>query len=867
MISRVPVQPPQWPVKLLRFFLREKYVEEIEGDLEEIFYENAARHSVRKAKLLYTWDVIKLFRPNLVRQLKFIERFNHLGMLQNYFKVSIRGLLKNPLNSTINIFGLAVAIGISLVVYAFMKFDYSTDQFHANVNNVYLVTCLGEVDGTQQQYGKTPRPLGELMATDFAQIEKMCRVEDGRVIIKYQDQVFHEQLRYVDPEFLEIFTFPMKWGTAQSLVDLNSIVLSEDMAKKYFGDENPIGQDMLVKFDESQSKPFKVTGVAQAFPKSRSIDFKFLVNYGNLRVRNPQRNESDWSEFVHATLIQVTDTASLNQVRGSMAQYQRLQNEARHPWPITAFVFEPLRTLHMRSGDIREDISYDDNREGRIGMPIIALFMLALACLNYINIALVSATRRLKEIGVRKVIGANRIRVIVQFLSENIIVTCFALLVGIALCYWIFLPWFVQFTDWPLELNLIDSSLWIFLAMLLVITGIVSGIYPAFYISKFQAVNIFKGSVQFGRKNPMTKIFLGAQLVLACITITAAVVFTQNNTYQSNLGWGYDQQGILYAPVSDQAAFEKLKAALQQEKDVESITGSTHHIGKNIATKILKMPSQKEFEVDHLAVDANYFNTLGLTLKEGRLFRTDSENDKRTIVVNELFAQNLKLENPIGALFELDSTRYEVVGVLKDFHSESFFHPKKPTMFTLADETDYRFLSLRIANGEAFAAHEKLKAHWAKLFPETPFQGGYQEDLWTQYYFSLDRSETFNKVLAIIAVMLACLGLYGLVTLNVSGRVREFSIRKTMGAGIQNISGLILKEYAWVIVIALAIGAPISYVFTDAYLNMLFTYHMPVGVLGVTLSLMLLALVLLVVISSQVNRVHRTNPVEGLKAE
>jgi putative ABC transport system permease protein len=208
-----------------------------------------------------------------------------------------------------------------------------------------------------------------------------------------------------------------------------------------------------------------------------------------------------------------------------------------------------------------------------------------------------------------------------------------------------------------------------------------------------------------------------------------------------------------------------------------------------------------------------------------------------------------------------------VVGVLKDFHSESFFHPKKPTMFTLANETDYRFLSLRVAKGGSFAAHEKLKAHWAKLFPETPFQGGYQEDLWTQYYFSLDRSETFNKVLAIIAVMLACLGLYGLVTLNVSGRVREFSIRKTMGAGIQNISGLILKEYAWVIVIALAIGAPISYVFTDAYLNMLFTYHMPVGVLGVTLSLMLLALVLLVVIASQVNRVHRTNPVEGLKSE
>lgn len=867
MSAPSPSQPPGWPVKLLRFFLKEKYVEEIEGDMEEIFLEHTERFSLQKAKILYTWEVIKLMRPNLVRQLKFVDHFNQFNMLQNYFKVSVRGLMKTPLNSSINIFGLAVAIGISLVVYAFMKYDYSTDQFHENADHIFLVTCTGDVDGTVQQYGKTPRPLGELLKTDFAQIEKMCRVEDGPVIVKYHDQVFHEALRYVDAAFLEMFTFPMKWGTAKSLEDLSSIVLSEDMARKYFGDENPVGQELLVKFDETRSKTFKVTGVAQPFPKSRSIDFGLLVNYNNLRVAHPQRSESNWSEFIHATLIQVGDTSSLSQIRSSMKKYQLLQNEARHQWPITSFAFEPLTTLHTRSGDIRDDISYDDNREGRVGMPIIALFMLALACLNYINIAIVSATRRLKEIGVRKVIGANRGRVIFQFLTENIVVTFFAMVVGLALSYFIFLPWFVQFTGWQLELELIDSSLWIFLALLLFFTGIVSGIYPAFYISKFQAVNILKGSVQFGRKNPMTKLFLGMQLILACITITAAVGFTRNNAHQSKLSWGYDHKEILYTPVPDHAGFEKVKAAMLLESNVLSVTGSTHHIGQNMATEILRMPPQKEFEVDHFSVDAQYFATLGLTLKEGRLFYDDSENDQRAIVVNELFAENLNLKKPVGASFELDSVRYEVVGVVKDFHTKSFFHPKRPTIFTLADKEDYRFIAMRVEKGEELAAHAQLKAHWAKLFPETPFQGGYQEELWTQYYFSLGRSETFNKVLAAIAVMLACLGFYGLVTLNVSGRVREFSIRKTLGATVKNIAGLIINEYAWVVLIALAIGAPLSYVATNAYLNALFTYHLPVGTVAVTLSVVLLMLVLLAVTSSQVTRVYRTNPVEGLKAE
>jgi putative ABC transport system permease protein len=812
-------------------------------------------------------DVLLLFQPGIVYTEKEYNQINKNGMFKNYFKVAIRGLLKNPLSSFINVFGLAVAIGICIVVYAFMEYDYKIDKFHENKDVVFLTTFFADRDGALQQYGQTPRPLGEMLMADFSQIKKICRIEDRNAVIKQDDYVFHEPVRYVDPEFLEMFTFPLKWGNAKSLEDANSIILSEEMSIKYFGEENPIGQEILIIFDEKTKKAFKVTGVAEEFPKSHDIHFNFLINFENIRVADRTYDLSDWGKFLAATLIQVESPSDVIPIERGLEKYKVLQNEAQPDWAISSFTFEPLATLHERSSQIRNAISQDYNVEGRIGMPIIAIFMLALACFNYINIALVSAAKRLKEIGVRKVIGANRMRVIIQFLTENVVITCFALVIGMALGIGIFLPWFVQFSGWDLEVKLLNQNLWIFLIALALLTGIVSGIYPAFYISKFEAVKIFKGSQQFGRKNPLTKLFLGVQLVLACMTITCGVVFTQNNTFQNNRSWGYEQKGALYLEVPDQLAYDKFNSVLNQDSNVISVAGSTDHLGKNVSTALVRMDANKHYEVNRLSVDANYFETMGLKLIKGRGFHKDSENDKQAVVVNKLLAKNLNLVEPIGQLFEIDSIKYEVIGVLNEFHTDNFFNEIKPTLFTVANEENFRYLSLRVKSGSEKKTYQVLQNQWSILYPEIPFQGGYQEDVWTSYFHSVGRSEKFNKVLATIAVLLASLGLYGLVSLNVSGRVREFSIRKTLGANHKNITSVIMKQYVWLTVISLAIGAPISYFFAKAYLNMLFAYPMPIHNSGIIISLLILLLVLFAVIFTQVIKVIKSNPVKGLKIE
>jgi putative ABC transport system permease protein len=870
MIQPYDISPPQWPLKLLRFFVKKEYAEEIEGDMEEIFYENIEQHSIRKAKRIYAWETLKLLRPSLIKNIKAFHYFNQFNMFNNYFKTSLRSLMKNPMSSFINIFGLSMAVGICVLWYGFAQYVNDVDQFHEHKNEVYLVTFFADREGKEQQYGTTPTPLGEMLKQDYPQIKKMCRVNDVAVVIKYEDHVFHERVRYVDPEFLQLFTFPLKWGSANSLKDINSIVLSAEMSIKYFGEENPIGKSIKVIFGEGNSKEFAVTGVAEKLPESRSIDFDFLIHFDNQKATNPVYNTSDWSSFVNATLIQVNNPTDIALIQQGINKYKLLQNEKHSEQAISNFGFVSLADLYKKSMDIRDGICppyYESNAKAVIILGIITLFLLALACFNYINIAIVTAAKRLKEIGVRKVIGATRIKVITQFLSENIFVTSFALVFGLLFGMFLFIPGFEKINGFSMEFNLAHPNLWIFLTAVLFVTGMISGLYPALYISRFEVVNILKGSSKFGKQNPLNKILLGFQLILACILITCAVMFTQNTDYVAERPWGYNQNDALYAEVHSQLAYEQLNAAMAQNPNIASITGSVNHIGKSHVTTIVKLPPNKEYEVQQLAVDANYFSTMQLTLIKGRAFNPHPEADKQAIVVNEELAKNLGGQEPIGQQLEIDSMRYEVIGVVKNFHSYSFDSKILPTLFTIANKADYRFISFRVRSGSEKETYAALQTQWNKLFPEIPFQGSYQEDVWGSFFEKIQTHGRFWQAIAIITILIAGLGLYGLVTLNVTGRTKEFSIRKVLGAQTNNIATGILQQYAILFAVSLLMGIPVSYSLVKYLFDIAYDYHVPMNYLSITLAVSMLVFVLLLVVFTQVNKVAKASPVNGLKVE
>lgn len=864
------IHPPRWPVKFLRFLLKEKYLEEIEGDMEEIFYENAAQFSVGKAKRKYAWEMIKLLRPNLIRNLEFFNYLNQYGMFKNYFKVSLRGLMKYPLNSFINLFGLAAAISFCIFAYAFARWTYNRDQFHENKDVVFLTTFYASREGALQQYGNAPRPLAEVLKEDFPQIEKTCRVEHRNVVVKYFDQTFHETVRFTDPSFLEMFTFPLKWGTTSTLSDVNSVIISEAISAKYFGDENPIGQSLQIKFGSDKMKEFKVTGVAAKFPTSRSFDFTFLINLENIRTLEPAYNTHDWASFADATFIQVYDPQDIRTIQSQMVKYKKLQNEAvKEDWAIDSFGFESLGSIHLKTDHIRDDVfrgGYSSNISSIGFLTVVCVLMLALACFNYINIAIVTAVKRLKELGVRKTIGATRKMIIVQFLAENILITFFALAMGLALAWLFVIPWFENLWNFSMNFSFTDPKLWIYLPVILLVTGAISGIYPSLYISRFQTVKILKGSVKFGHKNPVTKVFLGLQLVLACVFITSAVMFSQNTTYMAQRSWGYSNRDVLYAVTPDELSFEQLRTRMSQNPKVLSQAASQHHIGKDHRSVLLHFPD-KDVEADMLAVDAGYLETMGITVKEGRTLHDAPGGDMQSIIVNETMVKNLGWLNPIGQQFKMDSLTYEVVGVVQDFHSYSFFTPLRSAFFTMTGKNNFRYLSIKVSEGAELETFESLKKTWAQLFPEVPFSGGFQEDVWGNYYEEMNIHGHVWRVFASVAVILATLGLYGLVKLNVSGRVREFSIRKILGANLNEIALMIFNQYNLLFAAALLIGVPLSYYGIKAVLDFAYPYHMPVTFWSIMLAAFLLVIVLVGTVSTQVLKVFKSNPVHGLKVE
>jgi len=864
------VIPPRWPLGLLRCFVKKEYLEEIEGDMEEIFYDDVEQRGVRKARRKYAWEVLKLFRPILLRRVGDLKPLNPYPMFRNYFKVSVRGMIRHPFTSFINLFGLAIAIGICILVYGFARWTYGMDRFHQHRYEVYLATFYAQRNGGTQVFGMTPQPLGEMLRKDLAQVRQVCRMDDRDVIVKYENKVLHERVRYADASFLTMFTFPLRWGTARSLEDMNSVVLSRDMSIKYFGKEDPVGRQMLLTFDKGGSKSFTVGGVLDEFPKESSIRCDILVNFENLRTTDTTYRPGDWNAFIKATWVQVERPADIDVIGRAMEKYRKLQNAAAPvDWAISSFGFEQLATLYDRSVPMRNKPIWggaEQNQKSVIFMEFIGIFMLALACLNYINIAIVTATRRLKEIGVRKSIGATRRAIAIQFLSENIVTTCFALLLGFIFGYFVAIPWFEEINHFSMGFKLADVNLWIYLPAILIVTAIASGLYPALYISKFHVVGILKGAVKFGRRNPLTRVFLVFQLILACIFITSAVMFTQNTSYLSHRNWGYDPRQELYVSVPGGAGYEKLRALVMQDPDVVTVAGSGDHVGKKTGTAVMHFPDH-QYEVDQLSVGPGYFETMGLTLTKGRVFAEDRETDKQTVVVNEFLVRELRLKDPVGQVFRADSIPYRIIGVVKDFHSQSFFDSIRPMMFRMADRSRYRYLSMKVRAGSADRVYKMAQARWVALYPNLPFDGGYQEDVWGDYFNEINTHAVVWEVLAVIAILLVSLGLYGLVRLNVAGRIKEFSIRKVLGARLRNIADHVTRQYIILLMISLAAGAPVSFLLVKTLLEFAYPYHMPVGYSGVIIAILILVFVVIITVATQIRRVVLSNPVHGLKVE
>ncbi|MGH7451904.1 MAG: ABC transporter permease, partial [bacterium] len=627
-------------------------------------------------------------------------------MFKNYLKIAARNLLKNRLSTIINVVGLATAVGCGIVVFLFIDDQYGRDAFHENAETIFFVESLIEREGRRQLWGFTPAPLGPSLAADFPQIKRAVRVNRGSGIMRYQDKVFEESLLFAEAGFFDMLTFPLKHGNAGALADPRGIFLGAELAQKYFGEDDPTGKQVTIRFREDRTETFTVAGVAEPFPQKASFAFDVLMPYqvsSELSGEDPQ----DWKNTTGGTFIQVNLPQDIDALKTQMHRYIERNNLARPDWPVAAYVFDNLLELSLNGWKVRGRIAGGTPPMGVPILLVIGALLMLLACFNHVNIAIASAGNRLTEIGVRKTMGGKRGQLIKQFLCESVLLCMIALVVGVALAQTLFVPGFNSLFPFKnLSVDFFDNlRIWLFFLGLLFLTGVVAGAYPAFYISRFQPAAIIRGKQKLDGRSRFSKFLLAFQFVLAALLTVCGIVFTQNVVHQSRIDLGYSQSGALVVPINNAKHFTLLRDEIAKHAEVVRVAGAGNHIGRQWQRNVVTR-ADKKYEVAGFTVGSDYLEIMKFRLQAGRTFDKNLSTDFGTLVVNERFVQEMSWQNAIGQYVNCDSVDYTVIGVVEDFHYADFRHKIEPAMFRLGGEKDFRYLIVETEAGKTASVAE-----------------------------------------------------------------------------------------------------------------------------------------------------------------
>ena len=791
------------------------------------------------------------------------------AMIRHYLRIGFRNFLKHKTSSAINAVGLSLAVGCSLFVFLFIEFFLTIDEYHENGASIFVINQEVLIDDGIQLYSGTPEPLISLLKNQSAEITRASRLKDALAYVRYEENVFEENIRFVDPDFLQMFSFPLKWGVVQSLKEPNSIILSENMSEKYFGDQNPLGEALSIKFvidNEEVIEPFVIRGVADEFMRNSSFRFRFIINYDQQEKLGFDRL-SDWSKENDATFIELRNPDNLGAVSTLLAGYTALQNAAVDEYEVNGYQLTPFLKASRQGQQVKGNIFTSPGVEGFIVLSILATIIMSLACINYMNIAVASAAYRLKEIGIRKVMGGARKQLIFQFLVENVIICSTALVLGLVWTQLFFLPGFQALVPNPLALNLSDYRLWTFLGAVLLVTVIGGAGYPALYISGFQPVSILKDKIRFGGKSLFRRVLLGFQYLFSFVAIIAAIVLIQNNNYQRTLDWGYDKDAVIGVKINGGVAYERLKPEIENLPGILQVAGTSNRIGsgnEEVTFDYMESP----YTTDQLRVGWDYLETLGLHFTAGRTFDRQRASDAdQSIIVNQTLVDEMSWEEPIGKILTLGNTDFNVVGVVQDFHYRPFWVEIEPLVIRLSSQDDYKYLTARVQPDRMLEVGELMEASWYRVFPNDPYDFFYQDSVFDNAFREFDMVTAIITTAGSIAILLALIGLFGLSSLRIKAKLKEISIRKVLGGDWKHLSLVLNKEFALLLFAASALAVPLSFFAVRALLETVTKYPMPMTPWPFMIALTMLITLSIAAVGGHVYRAVLTNPSDILRTE
>ena len=811
-------------------------------------------------------------------------------MIKNYLKIAFRSILRDKLSSFINIFGLALAMCCCLLIYLFIKDELSYDRYHANADRIYRVTrnFLSPDGSVSLHLGHLAPPFGPLLKNDFPEFEEVARTLNTRLLISLQEgaeekKAFNEDgAYYAEPEVFKIFTIPLIEGSAdKGLSEPFHIMLSDVMAKKYFGSESPLGKSLKVgnRFD------VVVSGVFKEFPKQSHWHPDILVSFSTLNDttiygrRNLETNFGNNSFGTYALVKEPFDAKKMEkQFPAFIDRHMRMDGDANGPKrsSFTGLFLQKLTDIHLHSHLDSEEES-NGNINNVYMMGVIGLFIILIACFNFINLSTARASKRAKEVGLRKVVGAFKNQLINQYLSESVMIAFISLIIATLLTYPA-IEWLNQFTGKQIGINPVtDPVLPLGLLLFAVLVGLLAGIYPAFVLSGFKPATILKGQKgSTGGKGTLRKFLVVTQFAISIILIVATMITLKQLNFLNNRELGYNKDQIITTLFFGDLApnYDAFFNELTKESSVMNVARSSRVptgrlLDSQGTARVMKGDSLANTNVvlKNIRVDHEFFDTYEVSFAAGRGFSKDIRtDDSLAFVLNESAVKMMGLtpETIVDKDFEYGGVRGKVIGVVKDFHFESLHEPIVPIVFQPGQF--FGRMSIKLAGGKIQEGIDALEKVWEEFLPHRPFEYQFLSMQYKDLYQDEQKQGQLFIIFASLAILIACLGLFGLATFNAMQRVKEIGIRKVLGASVPSILGLLSKEIVILIVIANLIAWPVAWYFMDKWLGS-FAYHINMDVFAYLVAGVLAVVIALVTVSAQTIKAAMTNPANTLRYE
>ena len=883
--------PPSLPLRFFRWYCHPKLLKYIEGDLMELYEERKVKTGKLKADIRFVMDVIFLFRPSIIKPADGYQQLNNYAMFKNYFKVGIRNILKYKVFSFINIFGLAVAMSVSMLIILMLADQGRYDQFHKKKDRIYRI--LSDYQGSRQPYATSPFPLARALKADYPIVEETTNLTPGIG----GDAIYGQRLAdmrgyFAEPSFFDIFSFELAMGDESSALSRPySMIISSEMAYQLFNHENPIGK--TVEFSDRQlpfpqrmdgvaasAEPwgsFTVTGVIDESAYVSHLKFDVLISSSTRQSLITEKKIEDLSNnwewyfrsYTYVLLKNEKKTEDLSLALKDLVarKYADLKSDQ-----VKGFKLEPQQLSAVQLGLAGNDTNNRMPMLGYYFLIILATVIMITACLNYTNLSIARALTRAKEIGIRKVTGAAKKSLVFQFLSESIITALLALAMAVGLLA-IIKPafkglWVNQYLNFELPSSVMVYVIFTGFALLI---GVIAGSYPALHLSNYQPVQALKNlnNVQPGKLG-LRKVLTVSQFVISLFFITTSILIFNQFKHYMQFDYGFHSENIINIELQG-VNYQQLSNELSALPEVSAISATDiiPATGRSNGMRLKKVNSKEDDFVSAylMNTDDNFINNLGLKIIAGANLPPSGETTNKYLVVNEATVKKLGYKFPDEIVGEVLDGDWKIVGVVKDFRYNLLINTHEIKPLALANQSaQFQYLNVKVTSTDLMATVEKLQSKWKNIDPIHPFKYEFFDDQLASTHKGIFDLVSILSFIAFLAIMIACLGLLGMATYTAERKTKEVGIRKILGAEDFSIALLLSKGFLRMLGVSILIGAPLSYFINNLWLQK-FPNRVEFGWGTVFLGTVVLLVLGLITIGSQTLRASKNNPVDALKME